>query len=260
MCGPGLAPGTGSRTTRGETGDQLVTRKLTIRTKLAAALAVPLVTLAAFAGIRVRDAFNRTSAVKRQAALATSATGPAGLLAALQTERDYESLWDIGKQNLVDPGLQTSADATTRTNVALLTFRQKVVDLGSVAADNYRATLASLSGKLAALRKDAQTHASKSASAATAKQANSIFDRYSELIGQLLDADQRAQATIDDAQLRSGAELLNAVARQSDVERQIAVKAIFATVAKSPADRGRGTSPGRRARAVRGRAACAGDR
>jgi hypothetical protein len=173
-----------------------VTRKLTIRTKLAAALAVPLVILAAFSGLRVRDAFDRSDAVKRQAALATATTGPAGLLSALQAERDYQSLWEMGKQGLVDPELQTSADATARTNVALLRYRQTVVDLGRAAADIYGSTLASFNSKLAGLRKDAQTHASKVANAATAKQANRVFDRYTALIDQLLDTDQKAGATI----------------------------------------------------------------
>ncbi len=67
-------------------------RRLTIRTKLAATLAVPLAALASFAALQVRDAYNRSAAVKLQAGLATSATGPAGVLTALENERDYEAL------------------------------------------------------------------------------------------------------------------------------------------------------------------------
>ena len=78
-------------------------RKLTIRTKLAATLAVPLAMLASFAGLQVRDAYNRSDEVRLQAGLATSATGPAGVLTALENERDYESLRAIGAQNLVAP-------------------------------------------------------------------------------------------------------------------------------------------------------------
>ena len=125
-----------------------MTRKLTIRTKLAAALAVPLVALAAFAALQVRSAYDRADQVKRQAALATSATGPAGLLAALETERDYQSLWEIGAQDLVDPQLQTSGDATSRTNQALLRFRQQVLERGGDASSNYATTLANVSGRL----------------------------------------------------------------------------------------------------------------
>ncbi|HYL51891.1 MAG TPA: ATP-binding protein [Acidimicrobiia bacterium] len=212
-----------------------MTRKLTIRTKLAAALAVPLVALATFAALQVRGSYDRADQVKRQAALATAATGPAGLLAALETERDYQALWEIGAQDLVDPQLQTSGDATSRTNQALLRFRQQVLERGSDTSGNYTTTLASVSGRLSQLRKDAQAHASNAASAAGARHANDIFDRYTTLIGQLLDADQRSAHTIDDAVLRSGAELLNAIARENDVEKRIAVKGILATVSHDAA-------------------------
>ena len=79
----------------------LVRRRLTIRTKLAATLAVPLAALASFAALQVRDAYNRAEQVRLQAGLATSATGPAGVLNALENERDYEALRAIGAQNLV---------------------------------------------------------------------------------------------------------------------------------------------------------------
>ncbi len=212
-----------------------MTRKLTIRTKLAAALAVPLVALAAFAALQVRGAYDRADQVKRQAALAISATGPAGLLAALESERDYQSLWAIGDQDLVDPQLQTSGDATSRTNQALLKFREQVLERGGDTSGNYTTTLANMSGRLSQLRKDAQAHASKTATPAAAKHANDIFDRYTALEGQLLDADERSGHTIDDAQLRNGAELLNAIARLNDVEKQIAVKGILATVSQDAA-------------------------
>ncbi len=144
-------------------------------------------------------------------------------------------MWEIGRQDLVDPQLQTSGDATSRTNQALLRFRQQVLEPGGDASNNYKTTLANVSGRLSQLRKDAQAHASKTASPAAAKHANDIFDRYTVLVGQLLDADQRSGHTIDDAQLRSGAELLNAIARQNDVEKQIAVKGILATVSQDAA-------------------------
>jgi signal transduction histidine kinase len=230
-----VGSGRAFETTRGATSGTALTRKLTIRTKLAAALAVPLVALAAFAALQVRSAYDRADQVRRQAALATSATGPAGLLAALETERDYQSLWEIGAQDLVDSQLQTSGDATSRTNQALLRFRQQVLEPGGDASSTYKTTLANVSGRLSQLRKDAQAHASKTASRAGAQHANNVFDRYTALVGQLLDADQRSGHTIDDATLRSGAELLNAIARQNDVEKQIAVKGILATVSHDAA-------------------------
>src|SRR5438128_1868971 len=98
----------------------LVRRRLTIRTKLAATLAVPLAALASFAALQMRDAYNRSEQVRLQAGLATSATGPAGVLNALENERDYEALRAIGAQNLVaEENAKFSAQVTATTEVAL---------------------------------------------------------------------------------------------------------------------------------------------
>ncbi|MDQ1509129.1 MAG: hypothetical protein QOG50_973, partial [Actinomycetota bacterium] len=214
----------------------LVRRRLTIRTKLAVTLAVPLAALASFAALQVRDAYNRAEQVRLQAGLATSATGPAGVLNALENERDYEALRAIGAQNLVaEENAKFSAQVTATTDVALGNFRLQLGSVGGSAAGNYRSTLTQVSTRLVQLRQQAEDDASKSASPATATQASTIFDRYTSLIRTLLDADQRSGATIGDAQLRSGAELLNAIARQSDLEAGLGIKVGLAAITHSTA-------------------------
>ncbi|HEY5173795.1 MAG TPA: ATP-binding protein [Acidimicrobiia bacterium] len=211
-------------------------RRLTIRTKLAATLAVPLAALASFAALQVRDAYNRSDRVRLQAGLATSATGPAGALNALETERDYEALRAIGAQNLVAPkDAKFSGAVTVNTDAALTRFRLLLGSVGGDAAGNYRSALTEVTRRLVQLRQQAEDHASKVATPANAKQAGTIFDGYTTLIGSLLDADQRSGATIDDAQLRSGVELLNATARQSDTESGIGVKVGLAAITRDPA-------------------------
>jgi len=208
-----------------------VKRKLTIRTKLAATLAVPLAALASFAALQVRDAYNQSDQVKLQAGLATSATGPAGALTALENERDYEALRAIGEQNLVAAGdTKFSAQVTARTDVALGNFRLLLGELGGDAAANYRSTLSAASAQLVKLRQAAENSASKTSSAANAKQAGVIFDEYTTLIGHLLDADQRSSATIGNAELRSGAELLNAISRQTATESGVGIKVGLAAI------------------------------
>ncbi len=56
-----------STPTRDRGEGSLVKRKLTIRTKLAATLAVPLAALASFAALQVRDAYNKSDEVQLQA-------------------------------------------------------------------------------------------------------------------------------------------------------------------------------------------------
>ncbi len=211
-------------------------RKLTIRTKLAATLAVPLVALASFAALQVRDAYNRSDQVRLQAGVATSATGPAGALTALENERDYEALRAIGEQNLVAPkDAKFSAQVTASTDVALGNFRLLLGNVGGAAAGNYRSALSQVSTGLVSLRQQAEDDATKVSTPANATNAGKIFDRYTRLIGELLDADQRSGATIDDSELRSGAELLNALARQSDTESGVGIKVGLANITRNPA-------------------------
>jgi len=213
-----------------------VKRKLTVRTKLAATLAVPLVALATFAALQVRDAYNRSDQVRLQAGVATSATGPAGALSALENERDYEALRVIGAQNLVAPkDTKYSAQVTATTDVALGNFRLLLGQAGGVAAGNYRSTLSQVSAGLVGLRQKAENNASKNETPDKAKQAGVIFDGYTRLIDRILDADQRSSASIDDAELRSGAELLNAIARQSDTESGLGIKVGLAAITHAPA-------------------------
>ncbi len=209
-------------------------RRLTIRTKLAATLAVPLAALASFAAMQGRDAYNRSDQVRLQAGLATSATGPAGVLTALENERDYEALRAIGAQNLVaQKDTKFSAQVTASTDVALGNFRSLLDSVGG-AAGNYRAALTQVSAKLVQLRQQAEDDASRAATPATAVHASTIFDRYSTLIGSLLDADQRSGATIGNARLRSGAELLNAIARQTVAESGLGIKVGLAAITRDP--------------------------
>ncbi|MDQ1460966.1 MAG: hypothetical protein QOI08_2450 [Actinomycetota bacterium] len=209
-------------------------RKLTIRTKLAATLAVPLAALASFAALQARAAYTTSAQVKLQAGLATSATGPAGLLNALENERDFESLRAIGAQNLVAPkDAKNSAQVTARSDLALSTFRSLLRNIGGAAAGNY--PLSQVSAALVGLRQQAEDNATRASTPENAKHATIIFDRYTALIGRLLDADQRSGATIDDSQLRSGAELLNAIARQSDTESGVGIKVGLAAMTRDPA-------------------------
>ena len=211
-----------------------LTSKLTIRSKLAVALVVPLAMLALFAASQVQTASEKRDRVHQQAGLATSATGPSGLLTALASERDYQTLRAIGSQGQLQGGPKNQSEAMRRTDTALGSFRNQLADVGGRAGDNYRSTLNSVGSELEQLRDQADKAASKAASPAGAKQAEQLFDRYTDLVTNLLDADQRSGASIDDADLRNGAELLNALARQRDIEARLAITAGIAQLAGDP--------------------------
>jgi hypothetical protein len=211
-----------------------VTRKLTIRTKLAATLAVPLAALAAFAALQVRSAYNTADQVKSQAGVATSATGPGGVVNALLVERDYETLRVLGLQRQAAYlGVTNSQDARDNTNARISTFRTSLNSLGKNVQGNYVPALQSVGAGLKGVRAtvdDLGSHVSSS----NAKAAAGVYGQYSEQVDRLLNADQQAEAQIGDAQMRSGAELLNALNRQSDLESRMVIETVLASISQDP--------------------------
>jgi hypothetical protein len=200
---------------------------------LAAALAVPLSLLAAFAALQVRGAYNAADRIKHQTQIAKSATGPGGVVNVLVKERDYETLRVLGQEQLVE-AKTTVAQTTGRTNLALGGFRTQLHDLGKDAAGNYAAALSQVSSRLEPARRQAEKLAANT-SLANASSANDLFDAYSALIDRFLDADEAAALQIDDAKLRNGAELLNTITRQNDVESRILIKTALASFARDAA-------------------------
>ena len=134
-----------------------MTSKLTIRSKLAAALAVPLIALAALVAVQVRDSVGDTNNAHTQADLATSATGPAGIVSALQNERNLQGARAIGADKQVDLPVKTAPEATAATDKAITDFRSSLDNLDPQAADAYLPALAAIERGIGDIRKTADT-------------------------------------------------------------------------------------------------------
>jgi signal transduction histidine kinase len=210
-----------------------VTSKLTIRSKLAAALAVPLLALSALVAVQVRESVGNTDAARVQADLATSATGPGGIVTAMQNERNFEALRSIGFTSAVDLPVKTPEEARSQTDGALDTFRNRLDDLDPKAADAYLPAVSAIEGGIDDLRTTADTLA-QTPSLEQAQAASDLFGNYTTLLGQLLDANQKVANTIDDAQLRSGVELLSALSLQAEIEARAVREALVAGVLQDP--------------------------
>jgi signal transduction histidine kinase len=206
-----------------------VTSRLTIRSKLAAALAVPLVALAALVAVQVRESVGDTDAAKVQADLATSSTGPGGIVTAIQNERNFEALRSIGFNTAVELPVTTSEEARTATDNALNDFRDGLADLDPGAAEAYLPAVSAIEGGIDDLRATADTLA-QTPSLDQAEQASGLFGNYTALLGELLDANEQVSITIDDADLRTGVELLDSISRQAEIEARLVREALVAGV------------------------------
>jgi signal transduction histidine kinase len=206
-----------------------VTSRLTIRSKLAAALAVPLVALATLVAVQVRDSVGVTDAAKVQADLATSSTGPGGIVTAIQNERNFEALRSIGFHTAVELPVTTPEEARAATDEALNGFRDGLADLEPGAADVYLPAVSAIEGGIDDLRSTADT-LGQTPSLEQAVQASALFGNYTALLGELLDANEQVSITIDDADLRTGVELLDSISRQAEIEARLVREALVSGV------------------------------
>ncbi|MGH9094519.1 MAG: sensor histidine kinase, partial [Acidimicrobiales bacterium] len=192
-----------------------------IRTKLAAVLAVPLVALVALAGVQVAGSVHQRSAVSSERALSTASLGPAGVVSALQTERDEASLTLIGLQHSVALGVSSDAAAALQTDAAAAQFRQ-TVNGSQAASDVYQPALADL-GQLGSLRVASRSFSGdRSLTNRNAVQAASqLYARYTTVVNAVLDSTSRVAPSIKDQTLRSGAEILAASLRQTEAQTNV---------------------------------------
>src|SRR4029450_6523066 len=101
-------------------------RRVPIRMKLAAALAVPLFALAAVTFFEVARTSGAVSDIREQTALAKAAIGPAGLITTLQNERSWMAVELVGWGDMAPGPLKGYHETRAATDGAIATFRAAV--------------------------------------------------------------------------------------------------------------------------------------
>ena len=94
-------------------------RRVPIRMKLAAALAVPLFALAAVTFFEVARTSGAVDDIREQTALAKAAIGPAGLITTLQNERSWMSVEVVGWGDMAQVPLKGYEETRAATNDAI---------------------------------------------------------------------------------------------------------------------------------------------
>ena len=101
-------------------------RRVPIRMKLAAALAVPLFALAAVTFLEVARTSGDVREIREQTALAKAAIGPAGLITTLQNERSWMAVEIVGWGEMAELPLKGYDETREATNAAIETFRAEI--------------------------------------------------------------------------------------------------------------------------------------
>ena len=93
-------------------------RRIPIRMKLAAALAVPLIGLFFITVVEVAETAADVDDVRAQTALARASVGPSGVITAMQNERTWAVVEMIGQENAVQPPVEGYDESRRLTDEA----------------------------------------------------------------------------------------------------------------------------------------------
>jgi signal transduction histidine kinase len=194
-------------------------RRMSIRLKLAAALAVPVLGLAAVTLAEVASTSAELDDVREQSELALATTGPTGLLTALQNERAWPAAELVGLKDVLAPPVQSYQETWDATDAAIETFRADLESKPRVIREAFADALAGLD-ELRQIRADVDANAAPR-DLQNLVFSESIFDRYSGVIAPFFEATARIAPEVSDAELREGAALVDTTARQIEVMAQL---------------------------------------
>jgi signal transduction histidine kinase len=192
-----------------------VSRRIPIRRKLAAALAIPITALLVVAGLEVAQSLRERDEIAEQTELATASIGPSGLIAAIQNERNFAASWILGFEGALQLPVETFAEAKAATDAAADTFRADIERKGGEAEGTYAPAFEALDG-LAEVRATVDNLEGERGTG-NIDISDPLFQGYTDIVTGLFDANSQVTLAVDDPVLRRGVELTDIASRQTDM-------------------------------------------
>ena len=189
-------------------------RRIPIRTKLAAALAVPICALLLVSVLEVRQSAASARETKSQTELATASIGPGGIITTLQNERNYGSVWLLGFEATLQLPVTSFEEAAAATDEAIASFREDLADKPQSVEDTYAPALDHIETQLQEQRPVVETYTGPRNPTDAQPVSDPFFGAYTELIDELFRANGQAALAIDDPTLRRGVELTDLASHQ----------------------------------------------
>lgn len=118
--------------------------RLSIRRKLAIALAVPLTALVMLTVLEMLQTARAAARVSAQTELARAAIGPSGIITALQNERAWLGALLVGQQDAVSVPVRGTDETRAQTNAAIDAFRDEIARRDTVVREAFRPGLQDL--------------------------------------------------------------------------------------------------------------------
>src|SRR5215471_6673385 len=203
-----------------------VVRRIPIRAKVAGALAVPLIALVVFAGIGVSTNAEAAARVTRQADLATASIGHAGLISALQNERNEALIEMLGLTGRIALEVNDRTDARQQTDAAHTGLHHEIAGQSDQLQKDYAAAMDSLSA-LPNLRARVDD-AIRTPGPGNSLIAHDVFATYSQMIATIFASHDRFALVFDDAGMRQGDDLIHYSSHAQDAVAQLVDELLYA--------------------------------
>jgi signal transduction histidine kinase len=202
-----------------------VGRRIPIRVKVAAALAVPLLALVVGAVIGVSTSTTQARKVTRQAELATASIGHAGLINVLQNERNTALVEILGLGSLIEleePDIDASRQSTNAAHEAL---HQQISGQDDRVREDWDNALSTLDD-LPAVRETVDA-AVVDPGPANREIAHEVFAAYTDMVATIFASHDRFALVVDDADLRQGDDLVHYSSHATDSVAQLVDQLLY---------------------------------
>ncbi|MGH2477575.1 MAG: nitrate- and nitrite sensing domain-containing protein, partial [Candidatus Limnocylindrales bacterium] len=200
-------------------------RRIPIRVKVAAVVAVPLLVLVVGAAIGVSTSTSDARTVTRQAELATASLGHAGLINVLQNERNTAlvQMLDLGDQIELE---ETDIDASRqRTNEAHEALHRQVSGQDDRLREDWADALSTLDD-LPGVRAEVDA-AVTDPGPANRETAHEVFAEYTDMVATIFASHDRFALVVDDAGLRQGDDLVHYSSHATDSVGQLVDQLLY---------------------------------
>ena len=200
-------------------------RRIPIRVKVAGALALPLVGLVAAVVIGVSATNSVSESISRQTGLASASVGHAGLIGALQDERNQSLLEMLGLGDALLLEVSDTPTARTRTDAASTALHHSISGQRDRLREDYATALESLVA-LPDLR--AQADAAIAAPGLGQREAAPrVFTGYTEIISTLFASHDRFSLEVVDPEIRQGDDLVHYGSHATDAVAQLVERLVY---------------------------------
>jgi signal transduction histidine kinase len=192
------------------------------------ALAVPLVALVIVTALEVYQSADEARDVREQTDLAEASIGPASLLSLIEDERNAAGVYMLDAQDAFALPVEDNAQARAATDNEVAAFREQVESLGGEVEAAYGPALDAMDG-IDELRNQIDSFEGTRSLQNIGPTAE-IFDAYGPFMTPFFEANKQVALSIDNPELRRGAELVDLSSRQTDLIAQLTRDLLLAAV------------------------------